>query len=187
MIYNFFKNIINMFKFEIPKNNVILENFYFYFTNGNYLKKFSSIKKKKNIRKFSNFPIIYFLISKSIKEKNQDDKISYKNNKKIKEVFYPKEFNFSLEMERIFVKKYRFRKNWIDLLHFKLSEKYIKKLNFKDSSSFFYFNLPISFFLIGSKLMFMLKFSFPKSKKNLKKIVNFLVIKIKNSKRKRKN
>ena len=176
-----------MFKFEIHNNNVILENFYFYFTNGNFFKKFSSIKKKKNIRKFSNFPIEYFLISKSFKEKNQDDKISFKNNKKIKEVFYPREFNFSLEMERIFVKKYRFRKNWNDLLHFKLSEKFIKKLNVKDSSLFFYFNLPIFFFLIGSKLIFMLKFSFAKTKKNLKKIVNFLGIKIKNSKRKRKN
>ena len=60
-----------MFKFEIPKNNVILENFYFYFTNGNYLKIFSSIKKKKNICKFSNFPNIYFLISKSFKKKTK--------------------------------------------------------------------------------------------------------------------
>jgi hypothetical protein len=169
-----------MFKFEIPKNNVILENFYFYFTNGNYLKKFSSIKKKKNICKFSNFPNVYFLISKSFKEKNKDDILSYKNNKKIKEVFYPREFNFSLEMERIFVKKYRFRKNWFDLLHFKLSENFIKKLNIKDLSSFFYFNLPISFFLIGSKLIFMLKFPFAKTKKNFKKIVKFLGIKIKN-------
>lgn len=169
-----------MFKFEIPKNNVILENFYFYFTNGNYLKKFSSIKKKKNICKFSNFPNVYFLISKSFKEKNKDDILSYKNNKKIKEVFYPREFNFSLEMERIFVKKYRFRKNWFDLLHFKLSENFIKKLNIKDLSSFFYFNLPISFFLIGSRLIFMLKFPFAKTKKNFKKIVKFLGIKIKN-------
>jgi hypothetical protein len=169
-----------MFKFEIPKNNVILENFYFYFTNGNYLKKFSSIKKKKNICKFSNFPNVYFLISKSFKEKNKDDILSYKNNKKIKEVFYPREFNFSLEMERIFVKKYRFRKNWFDLLHFKLSENFIKKLNIKDLSSFFYFNLPISFFLIGNRLIFMLKFPFAKTKKNFKKIVKFLGIKIKN-------
>ena len=176
-----------MFKFEIPKNNLILENFYFYFTNGNYLKKFSSIKKKKKICKFSNFPNLYILKSKSFVEKNQDDKLRYKNNKKIKEVFYPMEFNFSLKMERIFVKKYRFRKNWIDLLRFKLSGKFIKKLNVKDSSLFFYFNLPISFFLIGSKLIFILKFPFAKTKKNLKKIVNFLAIKIKNSKFKRKN
>jgi hypothetical protein len=173
-----------MFKFEIPKNNLILENLYFYFTNGNYLKKFSSIKKKKNTCKFSNFPNLYILKSKSFVEKNQDDKLRCKNNKKIKEVSYSREFNFSLEMERIFIKKYRFRKNWIDLLYLKLSEKFIKKLNIKDSSSFFYFNLPISFFLIGSKLIFMLKFPFAKTKKNLKKIVNFLDIKIKNSKRK---
>ena len=148
------------------------------------MKKFSSIKKKKNICKFSNFLNIYFLISKSLIEKNQDVKLSYKNNKKIKEVFYPREFNFSFEMDRTFVKKYRFRKNWIDLLHFKLSENFIKKLNVKNSSLFFYFNLPISFFLVGSKHIFMLKFPFVRTKKNLKEIVNFLGIKIKNSKRK---